>query len=230
MRAPRLRSSVARWSAADARVAGHRGGRRRWPSPSRSTRRTRTSLERGPCGDRGGGSGRSTSSSTPRASTARRRSSRSSSTSGTGLLDSNLTSVFVACQVFGRAMVERRSRRLDHQHLVGLVGPAAQSGPDLLGREGRAEQPHPVPRRRARAAPDPGQRDRAGFFPGGAEPACSCPRTALRAIVGHTPAGRLGRAGRARRGTIVWLASERASSFVTGAIIRVDGGFSAMTI
>jgi NAD(P)-dependent dehydrogenase (short-subunit alcohol dehydrogenase family) len=31
-------------------------------------------------------------------------------------------------------------------------------------------------------------------------------------------------------GAVVWLASERASSFVTGAIVRVDGGFTAMTI
>jgi NAD(P)-dependent dehydrogenase (short-subunit alcohol dehydrogenase family) len=51
----------------------------------------------------------------------------------------------------------------------------------------------------------------------------------LRAIVGHTPAGRLGEPHELV-GVIVWLASERASSFVTGAIVRVDGGFSAMTI
>jgi NAD(P)-dependent dehydrogenase (short-subunit alcohol dehydrogenase family) len=31
-------------------------------------------------------------------------------------------------------------------------------------------------------------------------------------------------------GTMVWLASGRASGFVTGAIVRVDGGFTAMTI
>ena len=45
----------------------------------------------------------------------------------------------------------------------------------------------------------------------------------------HTPAGRLGEPGELV-GTAVWLASERASGFVTGAIVRVDGGFSAMTI
>jgi NAD(P)-dependent dehydrogenase (short-subunit alcohol dehydrogenase family) len=29
---------------------------------------------------------------------------------------------------------------------------------------------------------------------------------------------------------MIWLASDRASGFVTGALVRVDGGFSAMTI
>lgn len=31
-------------------------------------------------------------------------------------------------------------------------------------------------------------------------------------------------------GTAVWLASDEASGFVTGTLIRVDGGFGAMTI
>ena len=31
-------------------------------------------------------------------------------------------------------------------------------------------------------------------------------------------------------GALLWLASSRASAFVTGALIPVDGGFSAMTI
>ena len=48
-------------------------------------------------------------------------------------------------------------------------------------------------------------------------------------IIGHTPMGRFGRAEELA-GAIVWLASSRASSFVTGQNIVVDGGFSAVTI
>jgi len=45
------------------------------------------------------------------------------------------------------------------------------------------------------------------------------------AVVAHTPMGRFG-TGRDLAGTLVWLVSD-ASSFVTGAVIPVDGGFSA---
>ena len=49
------------------------------------------------------------------------------------------------------------------------------------------------------------------------------------AIFGHTPMARYGEPEELA-GVVVWLAAERASSFVTGAIIPVDGGFTAMTI
>ena len=48
------------------------------------------------------------------------------------------------------------------------------------------------------------------------------------AILGHTPMGRYGNP-KELVGAVLWLASD-ASSFVTGAEIAVDGGFSAMTI
>lgn len=48
-------------------------------------------------------------------------------------------------------------------------------------------------------------------------------------IVRHTPMGRLGEAHELD-GALLWLASDAASGFVTGALIRVDGGFSAMSI
>lgn len=45
------------------------------------------------------------------------------------------------------------------------------------------------------------------------------------AVIAHTPMGRFG-APRDLAGTLVWLVSD-ASSFVTGAVIPIDGGFSA---
>jgi NAD(P)-dependent dehydrogenase (short-subunit alcohol dehydrogenase family) len=49
------------------------------------------------------------------------------------------------------------------------------------------------------------------------------------AIIGHTPMGRFGEANELA-GAVIWLASPRAASFVTGQNIVVDGGFSSVTI
>ncbi|MEX0867956.1 MAG: SDR family oxidoreductase [Pirellulales bacterium] len=48
-------------------------------------------------------------------------------------------------------------------------------------------------------------------------------------IIGHTPMARFGDAEELA-GAVVWLAAEKASSFVTGQNIVVDGGFSSVTI
>jgi NAD(P)-dependent dehydrogenase (short-subunit alcohol dehydrogenase family) len=48
-------------------------------------------------------------------------------------------------------------------------------------------------------------------------------------IIGHTPMARFGEAHELA-GAVVWLAAPRASSFVTGQNIVVDGGFTATTI
>jgi NAD(P)-dependent dehydrogenase (short-subunit alcohol dehydrogenase family) len=48
-------------------------------------------------------------------------------------------------------------------------------------------------------------------------------------IISHTPLARFGEAGELA-GAAIWLAAARASSFVTGQNIVVDGGFSATTI
>lgn len=48
-------------------------------------------------------------------------------------------------------------------------------------------------------------------------------------IISHTPMARFGHADELS-GAVVWLASEKASSFVTGQNIIVDGGFTTVTI
>jgi NAD(P)-dependent dehydrogenase (short-subunit alcohol dehydrogenase family) len=55
------------------------------------------------------------------------------------------------------------------------------------------------------------------------------PTARAQAILGHTPMGRFGQS-RELIGACVFLASSKASSFVTGTDVRVDGGFLAQTI
>lgn len=144
------------------------------------------------------------------------------------LLDSNLTAVFIACQVFGRAMVEGGRGGSIINISSASSGPplsrvltysVAKAGLNNLTQYLAGElAPHRI--RVNAIAP--------GFFPA-EQNRRLLSEDRRRAIVGHTPAGRLGEPEELV-GAVVWLASERASSFVTGAIVRVDGGFSAMTI
>lgn len=55
------------------------------------------------------------------------------------------------------------------------------------------------------------------------------PTERARAILGHTPMGRFGEAAELK-GALLFLASSRASGFVTGTDVRVDGGFLSQTI
>ena len=144
------------------------------------------------------------------------------------LLDANLTSVFVACQVFGRGMVEAGRGG----SIINIS--SASSGPPLsrvlaysVAKAGlnnltqylaRELAPHHI--RVNAIAP--------GFFPAEQNRALLSDDR-LAAIYSHTPAGRLGEPDELV-GTAVWLASDAASGYVTGAIVRVDGGFTAMTI
>ena len=73
-----------------------------------------------------------------------------------------------------------------------------------------------------------------GFFPAEQNRALlfnkdGTPTPRAQSILGHTPMARVGVSGELI-GVAIFLASGKASSFVTGADIRVDGGFLAQTI
>jgi len=140
----------------------------------------------------------------------------------------NLKSIFLACQIFGQEMVDRG----EGGSVINIS--SASSGPPLskvftysITKAGvnnltqflaREWAPHSV--RVNAVAP--------GFFPAEQNrKLLTEERTA--SIMGHTPMARFGEADELA-GAVVWLASAQASSFVTGTVIRVDGGFTAMTI
>jgi NAD(P)-dependent dehydrogenase (short-subunit alcohol dehydrogenase family) len=140
----------------------------------------------------------------------------------------NLKSMFFACQIFGRQMIAHGK----NGSIINIS--SASSGPPLskiftysLSKAGvnnltqwlaREWAPHNV--RVNAIAP--------GFFPA-EQNRKILTEERIADIMHHTPMKRFGNAEELV-GTTIWLASERASSFVTGAIIRVDGGFTAMTI
>jgi NAD(P)-dependent dehydrogenase (short-subunit alcohol dehydrogenase family) len=139
----------------------------------------------------------------------------------------DLKGVFLACQIFGRGMVARKSGSV-----INIS--SASSGPPLSKvftygvAKGGVNQ---ITQFLAREWAADGVRVNAlvpGFFPAEQNRKLLTPdRNAL--IMAHTPMKRFGEAHELL-GAVLWLASDRASSFVTGALIRIDGGFLAMTI
>ena len=144
------------------------------------------------------------------------------------VLDTNLTSALIACQVFGKAMVDRgrggtiinfSSASSEIPLSRVLTYSVSKAGMNILTRYlARELAPHKI---RVNAIVP-------GFFPA-EQNRKLLDDSRIESILRHTPAARLGEAEELV-GTMVWLASERASGFVTGALVRVDGGFGAMTI
>lgn len=144
------------------------------------------------------------------------------------ILDINLTAVFHACQVFGKAMkqagrggsiINISSASSDPPLSQVLVYGVAKAGVNNLTQY-LARELAPDNIRVNAVAP--------GFFPT-AQNKRILSEQRVAAIMDHTPAKRLGEPDDLV-GAVIWLASDAASRYVTGAIIRVDGGFSAMTI
>jgi NAD(P)-dependent dehydrogenase (short-subunit alcohol dehydrogenase family) len=144
------------------------------------------------------------------------------------ILDIDLKSVFLACQVFGKAMVDAgrggsiinissvsSGPPLSRVFTYGVAKAGINQITQFLARE---LAPHQV---RVNAILP-------GFFPAEQNRRVLTPDR-VASIISHTPMNRFGEPNELV-GAAVYLASRRASSFVTGTILRVDGGFMAMTI
>ncbi len=144
------------------------------------------------------------------------------------ILDTNLTSYLFACQIFGLAMVERgqggtiiniSSASSEIPLSRVLTYSVSKAGVNILTRYlARELAPHRI---RVNALVP-------GFFPA-EQNRKLLDESRMEAILRHTPAGRLGEPEELI-GAAIWLASERASGFVTGSLVTVDGGFLAMSI
>ncbi len=144
------------------------------------------------------------------------------------IMNVNLKSMFLACQIFGKAMVERG----EGGSIINIS--SASSGPPLskvftysVSKAGvnnltqyLAREWAPYRVRVNALAP--------GFFPA-EQNRKILTQERVDNIMRHTPMNRFGDPEELV-GAIVWMASDKASSFVTGAVIRVDGGYTAMTI
>ena len=143
------------------------------------------------------------------------------------LIAVDLKGVFLACQVFGRGMVERKCGSI-----INIS--SASSGPPLSKvftygvAKGGVNQ---ITQFLAREWASSGVRVNAlvpGFFPAAQNRRLLTEERTAK-IMAHTPMRRFGEPEELL-GAVLWLASAKASGFVTGALIRVDGGFLAMTI
>ncbi len=141
--------------------------------------------------------------------------------------------VLLPCQVFGPAMLEKQRGSIiniasvaAHLPLSRVVSYSASKAAvvnltQFLAREWASQK---VRVNSITPGFFPAEQNRKLLFQEDGSPT---PRA--RSILSHTPMGRFGEA-RELVGAVVFLASEQASSFVTGTDIRVDGGFLSQTI
>ena len=140
----------------------------------------------------------------------------------------NLKGLFLACQVFGEQMIaQNEGGSIINISSVSSILPLSKVFTYSISKHGlngltrflaREWAPHGI--RVNAIAP--------GFFPA-EQNRKLLTEERKRSIFGHTPMARYGEPEELA-GTVVWLASDQAASFVTGAVIPVDGGFTAMTI
>ncbi|HSA03229.1 MAG TPA: SDR family oxidoreductase [Candidatus Paceibacterota bacterium] len=141
--------------------------------------------------------------------------------------------VLLPCQVFGPGMVARRKGSIINITSVSAHIPLSR----VVTYSAAKAAVLNLTRFLAREWASHGVRVNSltpGFFPGAQNRrllfnADGSPTARAQSILGHTPMGRFGDPSELV-GAAIFLASPRASSFVTGADLCVDGGFLAQTI
>ncbi|MDP3722465.1 MAG: SDR family oxidoreductase [Candidatus Omnitrophota bacterium] len=139
----------------------------------------------------------------------------------------NLLGTFLSCQVFGEAMIRQRAGSIINFTSVSNGPPLSKAFVYSTSKAGVANLTQNLAREwapfnvRVNAL-------RPGFFPTAWSMQHFIDEPRKTAILNHTPMGRFGQPEELI-GAVLWLASD-AASFVTGSIVTVDGGFTAMTI
>lgn len=143
------------------------------------------------------------------------------------ILAVQLTGTMLSCQVFGKHFVEQRSGAIINISSASAGPPLSKAFTYSVAKAGVKN----LTQNLAREWATEGVRVNAlrpGFFPTEWSMKHFITPERQAAILGHTAMKRYGKPSELV-GAVLWLFSD-AASFVTGAEIAVDGGFSAMTI
>ncbi len=144
------------------------------------------------------------------------------------IMDINLKGIVLTCQIFAKKMIEQdRKGSIINISSVSSTTPLSRVFTYSVSKAGL----NSVTQFLAREFAPNGIRVNAiipGFFPA-EQNRKILDKERIESIMRHTPMNRFGEAEELQ-GATVWLASEKASSFVTGTLVQVDGGFGSMTI
>ena len=144
-----------------------------------------------------------------------------------GIMNSQIKGTFLGCQVFGEYMLTNKKGSIINISSASAGPPLSKAFTYSVAKAGIKNLTQNLGREwgtkgvRVNAI-------RPGFFPTEWNLKNFIDDDRKKSILGHTPMNRFGTTNELT-GAILWLASD-ASSFVTGAEIAVDGGYSCMTI
>ncbi len=143
------------------------------------------------------------------------------------VMDSQITGTMLSCQVFGPQMIKQKSGSIINISSASSGPPLSKAFPYSVAKAGIKNLTMNLAREWAMSNVRVNA-IRPGFFPTEWNKKNFIDKERETAIMNHTPMKRFGDPAELI-GATIWLASD-SSSFVTGAEISIDGGFSCMTI